>query len=99
MLSIFKLNPCIIMYCYCYCCLNSEPLWGIEARNAAIANGYFTAAINRVGVETFPNEFSTGDGLPPHRDLKYFYGSSYIAAPDGSRTPVRYCTFLRTCIH
>jgi len=65
----------------------SEPLWGIEARNAAIANGYFTAAINRVGIETFPNEFSTGDGLPPHRDLKLFYGSSYIAAPDGSRTP------------
>ncbi|GFG29062.1 hypothetical protein Cfor_02092 [Coptotermes formosanus] len=58
-----------------------------QARNAAIANGYFTAAINRVGIETFPNEFSTGDGLPPHRDLKYFYGSSYIAAPDGSRTP------------
>ena len=70
-------------------CHNSEPLWGIEARNAAIANGYFTAAINRVGIETYPNEFSTGDGLPPHRDLKLFYGSSYIAAPDGSRTPVR----------
>ena len=27
----------------------SEPLWGIEARNAAIANSYFTCAINRVG--------------------------------------------------
>ena len=78
-----------IKYCNCYLfCHNSEPLWGIEARNAAIANGYFTAAINRVGIETYPNEFSTGDGFPPHRDLKYFYGSSYIAAPDGSRTPV-----------
>ena len=27
----------------------SEPLWPIEARCAAIANGYFTVAINRVG--------------------------------------------------
>lgn len=27
----------------------SEPLWSIEARNAAIANNYFTCAINRVG--------------------------------------------------
>ena len=32
----------------------SEPMWPIEARNAAIANHYFTAAINRVGTETFP---------------------------------------------
>jgi beta-ureidopropionase len=27
----------------------SEPLWGIEARNAAIANSYFSVGINRVG--------------------------------------------------
>lgn len=27
----------------------SEPLWPIEARNAAIANSYFTVGINRVG--------------------------------------------------
>ena len=27
----------------------SEPMWPIEARNAAIANSYFTCAINRVG--------------------------------------------------
>lgn len=27
----------------------SEALWPVEARNAAIANSYFTAAINRVG--------------------------------------------------
>ena len=26
----------------------SEPMWGIEARNAAIANSYFTCAINRL---------------------------------------------------
>lgn len=31
----------------------SEPLWPIEARNAAIANHCFTVAINRVGTETF----------------------------------------------
>lgn len=65
----------------------SEPLWPIEARSAAIANSYFTCAINRVGTETFPNEFTVGDGKPAHKDLGHFYGSSYIAAPDGCRTP------------
>ena len=29
-------------------------MWSIEARNAAIANSYFTCAINRVGTESFP---------------------------------------------
>ncbi|KIH58815.1 hydrolase, carbon-nitrogen family, partial [Ancylostoma duodenale] len=42
----------------------SEPLWGIEARNAAIANHCFTVAINRVGTEHFPHEFTSGNGLP-----------------------------------
>ncbi|XP_072043669.1 beta-ureidopropionase-like [Amphiura filiformis] len=65
----------------------SEPLWPIEARNAAIANSYFTAAINRVGTESFPDEFTSGDGKKAHHDFGHFYGSSYIAAPDGSRTP------------
>lgn len=65
----------------------SEPLWAIEARNAAIANSYFVAAINRVGTEVFPNEFTSGDGRPAHKDFGHFYGSSYVAAPDGSRTP------------
>lgn len=65
----------------------SEPLWGIEARNAAIANSYYTVAINRVGTEEFPNEFTSGDGKPAHRNFGHFYGSSYIGAPDGSRTP------------
>jgi beta-ureidopropionase len=65
----------------------SEPLWGIEARNAAIANSYFACAINRVGTEVFPNEFTSGDGKPAHKDFGHFYGSSYVAAPDGSRTP------------
>ena len=29
----------------------SEPLWPVEARNAAIANHAFTVGINRVGTE------------------------------------------------
>jgi len=65
----------------------SEPLWGIEARNAAIANSYFVGGINRVGYETFPNEFTSGDGKPAHTEFGPFYGSSYVSAPDGSRTP------------
>lgn len=65
----------------------SEPLWAIEARNAAIANSYFACAINRVGTEVFPNEFTSADGKPAHKDFGHFYGSSYVAAPDGSRTP------------
>ncbi|PAV55796.1 hypothetical protein WR25_07214 [Diploscapter pachys] len=65
----------------------SEPLWGIEARNAAIANHCFTVAVNRVGTEQFPHEFTSGNGKPAHKDFGHFYGSSYVAAPDGSRTP------------
>lgn len=65
----------------------SEHLWGVEARNAAISNSYFTCAINRVGTESFPNEFTSGDGKPAHKAFGHFYGSSYVTAPDGSRTP------------
>ncbi|TRZ02217.1 hypothetical protein DNTS_030442 [Danionella cerebrum] len=65
----------------------SEPMWPIEARNAAIANHCFTCAINRVGTEHFKNEFTSGDGKKAHHDFGHFYGSSYIAAPDGSRSP------------
>ncbi|XP_026741034.1 beta-ureidopropionase-like [Trichoplusia ni] len=65
----------------------SEHLWAVEARNAAIANSYFTCAINRVGTETFPNEFTSGDGKPAHKEFGHFYGSSYVTAPDGVRTP------------
>ncbi|XP_022609805.1 beta-ureidopropionase [Seriola dumerili] len=65
----------------------SEPMWPIEARNAAIANHCFTCAINRVGTENFKNEFTSGDGKKAHHDFGHFYGSSYVAAPDGSRTP------------
>lgn len=76
----------------------SEPMWGIEARNAAIANSYFTCAINRVGTEVFPNEFTSADGKPAHKDFGHFYGSSYVAAPDGSRTPVSIYMPAYTCI-
>lgn len=65
----------------------SEHLWAVEARNAAIANSYFACAINRVGTETFPNEFTSGDGNPAHKEFGHFYGSSYVTAPDGCRTP------------
>eukprot|EP00033_Pygsuia_biforma_P000301 GCRY01000368.1.p1 GENE.GCRY01000368.1~~GCRY01000368.1.p1 ORF type:complete len:442 (-),score=82.47 GCRY01000368.1:30-1262(-) len=65
----------------------SEPMWRIEARNAAIANSYFSFAINRVGTEVFPNEFTSGNGQPAHKDFGHFYGSSYSACPDASRTP------------
>ncbi|XP_053091880.1 beta-ureidopropionase isoform X3 [Pangasianodon hypophthalmus] len=65
----------------------SEPMWSIEARNAAIANHCFTCAINRVGMEYFKNEFTSGDGKKAHHDFGHFYGSSYVAAPDGSRSP------------
>jgi len=64
----------------------SEPIWSIEARNAAFANSCFTVAINRVGTESFPNEFTSGNGKPAHKDFGHFYGSSYIAGPDGRRT-------------
>lgn len=62
-------------------------MWPIEARNAAIANAVFTVAINRVGTEVFPNAFTSADGKPAHNDFGHFYGSSYLAAPDGRRTP------------
>lgn len=63
----------------------SEPMWGIEARCAAIANSYFVAGNNRIGTESFQNEFTSGDGKPAHKDFGHFYGSSYVAAPDASR--------------
>ncbi len=65
----------------------SEPLWAIEARNAAIHNSYFVGGINRVGTERYESEFTSGDGKPAHHDFGHFYGSSYVAAPDGSRCP------------
>ncbi|KAJ3689007.1 hypothetical protein LUZ61_018171 [Rhynchospora tenuis] len=65
----------------------SEPMWPIEARNAAIANSYYVGSINRVGTETFPNAFTSGDGKPAHMDFGHFYGSSHFSGPDSSSTP------------
>ncbi|KAK8659706.1 hypothetical protein V6N13_029900 [Hibiscus sabdariffa] len=65
----------------------SEPLWPIEARNAAIANSYFVGSINRVGTEIFPNLFTSVDRKPQHSDFGHFYGSSHFSAPDASCTP------------
>ena len=52
----------------------SNKLWEIEQPAAAIANGFFIAANNRVGLED--NEFG-GDAVD-------FYGSSYVVGPDGN---------------
>lgn len=68
----------------------SDPIWAIEARNAAVANNYFTVAINRVGTEHFKNEFTTANGKKARHDIGPFYGSSYVSAPDGTRTPVMF---------
>lgn len=57
-----------------------ESFWAIEARNAAIANNYFTCSINRVGLEKFSNKDSK-------EVSRSFYGSSYASAPNGCRTP------------
>lgn len=59
----------------------------LQARNAAIANSYFVASINRVGTEVFPNAFTSGDGKPEHTDFGHFYGSSHFSSPDASCTP------------
>lgn len=59
----------------------------VQARNAAIANSYFVGAINRVGTEVFPREFTSGDGKPAHKDFGHFYGSSFMAGPDASCSP------------
>ncbi|NTW42246.1 MAG: acyltransferase [Cellulomonadaceae bacterium] len=52
----------------------SNKLWQIEQPAAAIANGYYVAANNRVGLED--NEY--GD------EAVNFYGSSYVVGPDGN---------------
>jgi beta-ureidopropionase len=51
----------------------SNKLWEIEQPAAAVANGYFVVATNRVGLED--NEF--GDAAVN------FYGRSYVVGPDG----------------
>jgi beta-ureidopropionase len=52
----------------------SNRLWEIEQPAAAIANGYFVVANNRVGLED--NEYGS--------DAVNFYGSSYAVGPDGN---------------
>ncbi len=52
----------------------SNKLWEIEQPAAAVANGYFVVATNRVGLED--NEY--GD------EAVNFYGSSYVVGPDGN---------------
>ncbi|MGN7453664.1 nitrilase-related carbon-nitrogen hydrolase [Paenibacillus pasadenensis] len=49
----------------------SEYLWKLEQPAHAVANGYYVAAINRVGVE------------PPWR-MGEFYGQSYLVDPRGA---------------
>lgn len=65
----------------------SETMWPIEARNAAIANNYYSVGINRVGTETFPNEFTSANGKNAHKDFGHFYGSTFVTSPNGTRTP------------
>lgn len=60
-----------------------ETLWPIEARSAAISNGYYSVAINRCGGT---EEFRLASG--GRKKFGPFYGSSYVTAPNGSRTPV-----------
>jgi Predicted amidohydrolase len=48
----------------------SEHLWKLEQPAHAVANGYYIAAINRVGVE-------------PPWNIGEFYGSSYFCNPRG----------------
>nr|CAI5827328.1 unnamed protein product [Callosobruchus analis] len=86
---VFGLNGAELVFCPAAAGgVASEPLWSIESRNAAITNNYFTCAVNRVGTEVFENEFSSGDGKQPHRDSEYFYGSSFVTAPNGTRSPL-----------
>ncbi|XP_052758443.1 beta-ureidopropionase-like [Galleria mellonella] len=60
-----------------------ESFWGIEARNAAVANSYFTAGINRVGTEVF----TVKNKYEEKQISRTYYGSSYVTAPNGVRTP------------
>ncbi|KAG5893095.1 hypothetical protein JTB14_024296 [Gonioctena quinquepunctata] len=65
----------------------NEPLWSIEARNAAIANSYYVCAINRVGMEIYQHEYEEEGEKVFHHDSGHFFGSTYVAAPDGTRSP------------
>ena len=77
----------------------SEPMWGVEARNAAIANSYFVGAINRVGTETFPNAFTSGDGKPAHAVRRARPHRSVEGCRDGGMNPLypQYLALYRIC--
>ncbi|EFN54435.1 hypothetical protein CHLNCDRAFT_135828 [Chlorella variabilis] len=74
-------NPCATVEGF------TEPMWGL-----------LHVCHQPVGTEVYPAPFTSGDGKPAHRvgggggggggvDLGPFYGSSYVTAPDASRTP------------
>ncbi|CAH1103968.1 unnamed protein product [Psylliodes chrysocephalus] len=66
----------------------AELLWTVEARNAAVANGYYVCAINRIGMEIYEHEYEDEQGnLVHHEDSGLFFGSSFVSAPNGSRSP------------
>lgn len=54
----------------------SERLWFPEGINAAVANGFFTVLVNKTGIEKFSNGSSF-----------CYFGSNYVASPDGYITP------------
>lgn len=66
---------------------SSESTWFVQSLSAAFTNNFFTCSVNRVGVEKFPNEFTSGNGKPGQRESGHYYGSSYVATPEGNRTP------------
>lgn len=65
----------------------SEPLWWTEQAANAVATSTFVGQINRVGTETMPHEYTSGDRQPAHKDFGHFYGTTMLTLPDGSRTP------------
>ena len=76
-------NPCASVGTF------GEHLWPIEGRCAAAANKFYVANINRIGTESF----STGDQAGP------FFGSSYVAGPNGERTKVFYNIFFISLVN
>lgn len=72
-----------------------EPIWRIEGRNAAIAHGYYVCSVNRLGTEIYEHEYEKDNGETViHKGSGHFFGSSYISAPDGTRTPVRWSIYV-----
>ncbi|XP_077776918.1 beta-ureidopropionase isoform X2 [Podarcis muralis] len=72
---------------------HGETLWNtavVISNTGAVLGKSRKNHIPRIGdfnEEVYPNPFTSGDGGEAHRDFGHFYGSSYVAAPDGSRTP------------